>query len=243
MVRFSSVFFFVASASFASAVGVVAPAGLASAPGDINNVLPFCNGGLTEPQIRYQQVFAGSTFGGPVRISGIAFRPDENPRAGFMDRLDFRVAVSLSTTSGSEDNLSTDLSANVGADVATVFDGAMTFDSGFVDAGGGTLAFDLAIPFATSFLYDPSMGNLLLEMRVDTDVDSLLTLDAGFVEGDGTSRIYSTLPNRYDNGDSYDTVGLVTRFEVEAVPEPGTVAALGLGALGLLRRRRRVGSF
>jgi hypothetical protein len=103
--------------------------------------------------------------------------------------------------------------------------------------------------FQSPFFYDPSDGNLLLEIKnyeptccPGVPGANAGPLDAWNVMGDAVSRVYA-------KGDAdaavgiVDTIGLTTLFVFSPVPEPSTTALLVVAA-GLLgwqgyRKRRR----
>lgn len=228
----------VVAASSATAIGIVTPAATENVDGNINNVAPFSD---FARYTRYQQIFAATDFakvGGVARLTALSFRPDAAmPRAGSYA---FSGALSLSTTSKGESGLLSNLSANVGSDAMTVFSGETTLTTASTLLGNGTYAFDFTFDFSTPFFYDPSKGNLLLDITFVANPSTPVILDASFVAGDGTSRAYHSS----DRGFNSDTAGLVARFEVTAVPEPTSLVLFGLGiaALAALRGRRGSGA-
>jgi hypothetical protein len=73
----------------------------------------------------YQQVYAGSSFSGPVTITQIAFASSSQLTSG-PGTATYNVNISLSTTPAAPNGLSTNLVANRGADFAQVFTGIKT---------------------------------------------------------------------------------------------------------------------
>lgn len=237
----------------ASKAGViVAPLAQAGAEGNTASGVPFRIAPVAT--MRYQQVFAASqfaSFSGPQSISQIAFRPDARAGGTFMAAYS-DLEINLSTTRAEIDfTLSTTFANNVGADDTRVFDGALTLSSAFTGPVGGPKDFDIIINLITPFLYDPSAGNLLMDIRNVSGGSNLATnLDAvanssvvSSVRTDpnfGSQTVYSPGAFQTNRGS-----GLVTRFtfgpSINAVPEPSTLVSAGIaGVLGLgyaLRRR------
>lgn len=221
----------------------IAPLAQASSEGNANNGFPLLlNGG-----IHYQQVFGASEFssaGSPLLITALSFRQDGALNLPFNTTLS-SVMIQLTTTSKAVDGLDTTFANNLGADVTTVFNGSLSLSSSNGVGPGGTRAFDLVITFQNSFLYDPSKGNLLLDIANANTGDSRTgaSLDAQNTTGDSISRIFA-LGAGSTVATTSDSIGLVTRFTAQSVPEPSSVVMLGLGlasmaTIALGRRLRR----
>src|SRR5262249_21659069 len=151
----------------ASAAVVIVPNNLAATEGDISNGLPFNIGAFSLSSQRYQQVFAASAFAsvsGPHLITQIAFRPDAQIGGAFSSIIP-NIQINLSTTSATPDGLSATFANNVGSDDTVVFSGSLSLSSAFTGPPGGPKAFDIIINLQTPFLYNPSAGNLLLDVR------------------------------------------------------------------------------
>jgi hypothetical protein len=224
---------------------VVAPGVDASIEGDVENAFPFEAVQYGVATQRYQQVYGASafaSFGGPELITQIAFRPDASDGSAFTSTL-ANVRIDLSTTNAAVDGLSTTFANNVGANDATVYSGSLTLSSADTGPAGGPKAFDIVINLTTPFLYDPSKGNLLLDVRnFGGSTGPLTYFDADNTFGDATSRVYtfSGGVNAATADGGTDSLGLVTQFTATAVPEPGT-ALFGfalVGVAGISRRRR-----
>jgi hypothetical protein len=191
------------------------------------NVFPI---GTTIYAGEYQQAYTSTAFSGPVTITAIAFASN-NTSAG--NTITDTFTLGLSTTSASLAGLSTNYASNIGPDSTTVFSGTKTFTS----IGDGS--FDFLVTLTTPFNYDPSMGNLLLDVNIASNSGSQVSFEA--TSDPVTSRVYNSGGTGTPTHDI--NYGLVTAFTVgplAAVPEPSTYALGATFAAGvfLLRRRR-----
>jgi hypothetical protein len=191
-------------------------------------------------EFRYQQLIPSSELGmNPLLLEQIAFRADEAFGSSFGPAtrdLEF----SLSTTSITA--LSTNFASNRGADETVVLSDSLSLS-------GGASGFDIVLAFDTPFLYNPSEGNLLLEIVnsgsggsgavsiLDAYSPSSLGLPLGLFSQDLSDEVGTPFNNPY-----------VVQFGAQVIPEPGSVAIWSvLGALGLVaaarrRRKRRTSS-
>jgi hypothetical protein len=195
----------------------VVPLALATTEGNGNNIFPFQTPGYPPPSLRYQQLFTATEFGalgGPVFITHVNFRPDADFGVPFGIGI-ASIQINLSTTTAVDDGLSTTFAANIGSDDAVVFAGPLTLTSAMSGPPGGPKDFDYVITLQTPFLYDPSAGSLLLDVRNLSGALASGGFDANFAFGDGVSRVFS---NPYIGQDATvpvgfaDTLGLVAQF-------------------------------
>jgi hypothetical protein len=214
--------------SHAAAIAIGIPYSGATGGGD--SLIPFGLDYLGWQSSRYQQVYNASDFTRTMPqggyITAIQFRADFTIQ-GFDAHLP-AVQIDLSTTGRGSDQLSSTFGENVGNDNLTVLPKGPLYLS--VISGGSTRELVLQNPF----FYDPSRGNLLLDIR---DFAAVGTRQAGFTPDvlngwnnafgvDTISRVYASDVNALTG--TADSFGLTTFFTVTPVPEP---CALGLIAL------------
>jgi PEP-CTERM motif len=186
------------------------------------NAFPFGGPAGDNPGTRFQEAYASTNFSGPITITGIDFFLSSDSGG---DLYTGTYQFSLST-------ISTDINSLSGVN----FDGNLGPDNAVFE----TVALSGAPPSILSFTggpftYDPADGNLLLDIQI-TDPVAPGPVTAMFQDGDsfGPAGVI-----RYSNfGGGTTGYGLVTRFDI-TTPEPGTLALLGCGFVGLLVRRLR----
>jgi phosphatidylinositol-3-phosphatase len=196
---------------------LVVPGEWAAVQGDAGNLFPF----FSSQPMRYQQVFDAAQFSrlnpGGGLISRIAFR-GHGPGVPFAATVP-QLQIKLSTTSKAPDGLSSIFAENVGSDDTQVFSGpfqtAVTFT-------GDPTNFEVVINFSTPFYFDPTKGNLLLDVRNlqgGTEVPpSDQELDGTTATGDSISRVYNfgdataTTAGQTGGVDEKDSYGLIARF-------------------------------
>jgi hypothetical protein len=237
---------------------IIVPNANANTEGNSNNGYPFDTSAFPNgaSSTRYQEVFSSSQFAslsGPTSITGLAFRPDAKTGAAFTSTLP-DVQINLSTTGANTSTLSGTFADNVGADDTAVYArGPLSLSSSATGPLGGPEAFDIFVDFTQPFTYDPSQGNLLLDVRNfgggattpfddqqyfgSAPVTSVFTL---------TSGVNSPTADQVYNGFIKD--GLIAQFKTASatttpVPEPPILILFGLSLLGLavvaVRKRRR----
>lgn len=229
------VLLFWACAAVAQA-SVVVPNALSGVEGAGGNTFPFDS--VTAQ--RYQQVYAASQFGGGGLITQVAFRPDGPLGHAFSVTIG-SIQIDLSTTLAAPDGLSGTFASNVGLDDTMVFSGSLNLSSAFTGPSGGPKAFDIIVNLTTPFLYNPSLGNLLLDVRNLSGEPTGLAgeFDSQFTLGDPVSRTFGGIAST--TASAADSEGLVTQFTI--IPEPSTIGLLAIGLflvlLGVTHRRRR----
>jgi hypothetical protein len=193
---------------------------------------------------RFQQVYDASLFselppeGGFIRQ--IIFRTDLPTGGEFWTTLS-NIEVVLSTTQLEPDGLNGIFSANLGPDATTVIGpGPLRLEGAWAPNPPGqaepwSILFDLP---NSPFYYNPSAGNLLLDIR-NFAGGITSPFDAVDVFGDSVSSVFATGNPLPETGNT-STVGFVTYIAVIPVPEPRTWALLLFGAAftAMVFRRR-----
>jgi hypothetical protein len=161
---------------------IVVPNTLATNDGNSAGTTPL--GGPTS--VRSMRIFDASQFAalsGPSFLTQFAWRPDMIPGTSGPRSVNLRIYAS--TTTRSVDGLSMTFADNLGADNTLVFNGTLNWTTGNLPGPGNTRLFDIVFPCTTPFLYDPAAGNLLLDMQLSANGQSI-TLDT--VVGNPTAR-------------------------------------------------------
>jgi hypothetical protein len=195
--------------------------------------VPLRVGQASEALIKYAGL-------GPLTITQLAFRPGAQFGNAYGPVTDHGVRFDLSTTAAAPGTLSTTFANNVGPDDTVVFNGGWTNSSALANGPGNTKAFDLTLAFTAPFVYDPSKGDLLLDIRSPSPVDCLLgftSLDAEEGAGTPVDSIFgfpSTSATRSESFGGRVIVQVTFTPAAPAAPEPASLTLLATGALGLL---------
>jgi hypothetical protein len=192
---------------------------------DSSNAYPFtATGYLGE----YQQDYSSAFFSGPVEITGIAFFAAASfPNTKISGDFTIDLSTTTATTTSGVGSLSDVYAANIGANNMQFFSGTVADVLSF--SGG-------------PFLYDPSQGNLLLDVQVLTPNGVNGFMAAGC--STDTNRVFNVGGSGSPSQDGLSCPsgfgGLQTAFTFTAatppIPEPGTLLLFALGLLPLLFR-------
>src|SRR5262249_49363527 len=140
------------------------------------------------------------------------------------------VRIDLSTTSRTPSTLSTLFASNVGADNQTVFNSFVFVNAPVTGPPGGPK--DFSVVFTISpFVYDPSAGNLLLDV---TAFESGGGISAPFdAQSNSPFTAHIDAPSIAATSGTVFASGLVTQFQFTPVPtpEPSMLVLESLGAL------------
>jgi hypothetical protein len=192
---------------------VVVPNANGTVAGPTSNSFPFTTTGA---YMRHQQVYASSEFtgvGGPMTITSIRFRPNPSSTAPTWSTT-FDLTMTVSTTAAAPDGLSATFADNHGANVAVVYSGEITLSTEQTTPVQGVTAFDVIVDLQTPFVYDPSQGNLLVDVeRNGSTIGTNRFLDAVSATGDPTSRVSSSTVGATTG--TLSSIGLITQFLVE----------------------------
>ena len=215
---------------------VVVPNANETMNGNNGSKIPFSQGGG-----RFQQIFEASQLSaitGPPEISESAFRRDSSTTSFDVTIAD--VQINLSTTSATPLTLSSSYATNVGPDDLIVHTGPLSLSA------SGTTAipkpFDITIPLSPGFAYDPSQGNLLLDVRmIDTAGrgGTVPFFDANGQQGKDARVFCSTQCSVDDSDGGVDGLSMVARFTFVPEPESTLLGVTALLPLAWLARRPR----
>ena len=220
---------------------LVVPSGFENTDGSSATSFPF-----REP-MRHQTLYDAANFSGlvgPITLNQVRFRSDFDIGVAFSQLVEFQ--VNLSTSSTVPDNMDLTFANNVGGDDTVVYTRKTTTLSTANNASsnGVTKEFDIVVPFDTGFTYDPSAGNLLVDLRIFGTGSPGFALDQNGTFTDGASRVVGLGVNSAQGTNNYSEQGvvpfaLVMQFEGTVVPEPSAGLLLIVVSLSSIIVRRR----
>lgn len=177
-----------------------------------------------EPSTRFQEVINSEELAPHMPngawITRISFRRDGSPGTAAFDR----VEVLMSTTGRRADGLSTGFSENFGPDASLVFS-SETVSWVF---RAGVSSFDAVVPLMAPYLYLPSQGSLLIDMRL-FGATLGTGIDAHHTPGDGISMVANTSGNLPFG--TPRTAAPVIKIDFTPIPEPSVIFLLSLAWL------------
>lgn len=230
----------IAAFSHAQTLTTVVPVNFAATEGNSSSSSLFQTGAASL-QVYYSEAFlaaAGITPG--VEISGIAYRRNGGGAtgpAGDTTIADYNIFVSESFVTPTM--MTTTFASNVVGTQTLVRSGAITFPANSIPGGSSPNLFGPVIDFTTPYAYNG--GSILIEIRrsartgdtlaFNTDVDN--TADTQL----GARWLFNTTSNTALTG-TISASGQIFKLQY-VIPEPSSLALLGVGLLGLAMRRRR----
>jgi len=202
-------------------VFVVAPNDLEHTEGNSFDLFPFLIQQTSEPSMRYQQVYDAYQFSAVslpgAYITYLFLRPDGASEGAIGSTTN--IQINFSTTHKVPDSLSSVFSENVGADDTVAF-GPDSLSFGSFDSSGSPKFWDVQIRLTTPFWYNPTLGNLLLEVRIRrwaAPIIGNVSLDCQSVASDSVSRAYAPSVDAI-SATQVDSLGLVTAFFFSPLP-------------------------
>jgi len=178
----------------------------------------------------YQQVYSAGSFSGPVSISGLSF---QDYYSSSSDMGDATLKIDFYLTSKNPFGLSSNLASNRGSLIGTL---------GTFNVAGPAPSPLLTIN-GNAFNYDPSWGNLLMQVSV---LGFTRTACCGYWYTDAPEYLGGVTSAAVNGTYGYNNYnGLVTTFKtsaISAVPEPALWAMMvaGFGVVGGSLRRARI---
>ncbi len=198
---------------------------------DSGNCYPFmCNdsGTSTGVSIDYQQAFISSAFSGPFNITSISWSDyPQGPAVALGGNYTFSWGYSA-------------VGLNLSSNLASNYNGAANpLGTASIPAGGVNFGTTLTLT-GVNFTYNPGLGDLILEIVVDTQDNVPNGSGNGYMWADYTGAVTTRAYCITNIGCSSGVGALVTTFGGQsAVPEPGTLVMFGSGLLGLAGIARR----
>ncbi len=207
----------------------------------------YNSGHLDEVNTRWQTVYGADQFPQhPITIHEIRYRPSRVSGKAFSTTIQ-NLQINLSTSQKAPNALSRTFAENLGTDDTVVFHGAITLSSGFVSTPAGPKEFDIVIPLATPFFYNPAAGNLLLDLRNPDGSSMASRIDAGTSQSDSASRVWSRVPDlvaltgdnnaeiiqiRYSTEPTSPTAPIILVQPIGSTNDVGSSASLAVTAYG-----------
>ncbi len=221
----------VARLQAADPIKVVSPASFQDKEGEGQSTVL---GGGPGTDIRFQQFYRAANFTGSAPNGGyikeISFRTDGPLGGSSLAAVLTHVEIHLGYAGGFN-QISREYAKNEGPGYLLVYSGSLQIPA--TRSG----QYDVSLVLQTPFYYNPQAGNLMLDY-----------VNFGFGALTGPYMDRTDLPSEtatlYGGRFSFEGIGvsaggLITRFSIDAVPEPGSAALFVLGGVILAVVRRR----
>jgi hypothetical protein len=142
------------------------------------------------------------------------------------------IQINLSTTARVPEGLSSTFADNVGVDDKVVFNGSLSVTSVFSGPASGPKVFDIILPLTPPFVYNPTAGNLLVDIRnYSGSTASLVSGQA--VNGDGASRVLGNVNSASGVPDNGADAFLIVYSPTNVAPPPGPDNCISNALVGL----------
>lgn len=152
-------------------------------------------------------------------ITELRYRPDYFYGSAFTTTI-ANIEFRLSTTRPDPDNLSTLFSENVGPDETVVFSGSLPISSQFSGPDNGPKEFDIIVPLAAPFLYNPAAGSLLVDVRNFSGAPLASPIAGQLSLGDSIARRGGSIGSQVGGADSGADAIQVTYTATNRPPAP-----------------------
>lgn len=180
--------------------------------------------------------FVGSNITGlTFRLNAAAGSNWPNNDASWTD-FDIYMGASVDPTA-----VSTTVASNFTSGLTQVRSGGLDVTAGTWGSGGSPNSFGPAIDFNQGYTYTGGDLGVVIRMSTISGSPGSFSADAATTSASGYgTQFVAKWTGSYDN----PVIGTngnmaITQFTAEAVPEPATMAALALGAVALIRRKRK----
>ncbi len=219
---------------------VVVPNHLAKVEGNQNNIYPFHIAALAIPSMRYQQIYARTEFSEGGIVDKIRFRQDTTEGRPFSSS-GIDVQINLGYSARGIPDAAPVFADNIGKGYVTVFDGLLSLSS--AASTQSPRLFDITINVEDLFYYDPTQGDLLLDIRVRNSASTTRFDLADSAQQSSTIRIVARDVNAPSGNVGLSgegrPYGLVTQFEMARSEAPAPAVRVDAWVSEMLRGDER----